>query len=79
MLPDRQKLRINELPEGYRVVGLSGRAFVVSDPRGRRTLLEQDGQNYGVTMRRSFAAQRWLRARRLDRERASNPYTRPMD
>lgn len=79
MLPDRQKLCISELPEGYRVVGLDGRAFIVRDPRGRETLLEQDGDLYGVTMRRSFAAQRRLRARRLPTETASNPYTVPMD
>jgi len=79
MLPDRQKLCINELPEGYRVVGLDGRAFVVRDPRGRETLLEQDGDLYGVTTRRSFAAQHWARARRLGAGTASTPYLRPMD
>jgi hypothetical protein len=79
MLPERQKLCINELPEGYRVVGVEGCAFVVRDPSGREMLLEQDGELYGVTMRRSFAAQFGRRARRLGRETASNPYLRPMD
>jgi hypothetical protein len=79
MLPERQKLCINELPEGYRVVGLDGCAFVVRDPRGRETLLEQDGQLYGVTTRRSFAAQHRGHAARLGSGTASSPYTIPMD
>jgi len=79
MLPDRQKLCINELPEGYRVVALDGPAFVVRDPQGRETRLEHDGQLYGVTMRRSFAAQHERRASRLGRGTASTPYLRPMD
>ena len=79
MLPERQKLCINELPEGYRVVGVDGCAFVVRDAQGRETLLEQDGHLYGVTMRRSFAAQHRPRATRLGRGTASSPYTIPMD
>ncbi len=79
MLPDRPKLCISELPEGYRVVGLDGGAFVVRDPRGRDTLLEQDGNLYGVTTRRSFAAQHRWRGTRLGNRTASSPYTNPMD
>ena len=79
MLPERQKLCITELPEGYRVVGVDGSAFVVRDAQGRETLLEQDGQLYGVTMRRSFDAQHRGRPTRLPSGTASSPYTIPMD
>jgi hypothetical protein len=79
MLPDRQKLCITELPEGYRVVGVEDCAFVVRDPRGRHCLLEQDGHLYGVTTRRNFVARRGQRSRRLPSGTASSPYTIPMD
>ena len=79
MLPDRQKLCISELPEGYRVVGVDGCSFVVRDSRGRETLLEQEGHLYGVTTRCSIAAQHGRRAARLGRGNASSPYTIPMD
>jgi len=79
MLPDRQKLYIAELPEGYRVVGLDSGAFVVRDPRGRYIVLEQDGCLTGVTTRRSLAAQWAERAPRLGAGVGANPYTIPMD
>jgi hypothetical protein len=79
MLPDRQKLCINELPDGYRVVGVDDCAFVVRDPSGRDALIEQDGHLTGVTTRPNFAAQHDRRARRLGAGMASTPYTRPMD
>jgi hypothetical protein len=79
VLPDREKLLITELPEGFRVVGVDSSGFVIRQPSGRCIVLQQDGQMTGVTTRRSFAA-RWAeRAPRLGTRTASNPYTIPMD
>jgi hypothetical protein len=79
VLPDRDKLLITELPEGYRVVGVGSNGFVVRHPRGRCIVLEQDGQLTGVTTRSRLAAPRFERAPRLGAGMASNPYTIPMD
>ena len=79
MRPQREKLRINELPEGYRLLAVEPGFFVCRDPGGRQILLEQDGHLTGVTTRRRLSAPFGERARRLGMRSASNPYTIPMD
>ena len=51
MMPDRQKLCINELPEGYRLVAIEADSFVVRKPNGEDVLIQQDGHSVGVTTR----------------------------
>jgi hypothetical protein len=76
MLPDREKLRIADLPDGYTVVGVGDGFFIVRTPGGDDIPLGQDGHLTGVTTRRSFAT---ARAGRLGAGTASAPYTDTMD
>ena len=69
MLPDRQKLRITELPEGYSVVAIEADSFVVRKPNGDAVLIPQDGHSVGVTTR--SAIQRVRHEERLGVENAA--------
>ena len=77
MLPDRQKLRITELPEGYRLVGIESDSFVVRHPSGQRLLMQQDGHLVGVTTRSTLRHMRC--PDRLSVESAVTGYRNPMD
>ncbi len=77
MLPDRHNLRITELPDGYRLVGIESGSFVVRKPNGEGFLIQQDGHEVGVTTRPSV--QPLSHAARLGADHAATPYTNPMD
>lgn len=77
MLPDRHKLRITELPEGYRLVAIESDSFVVRKPNGEALLIQQDGHLVGVTTRPTV--HHVCHARRLGADSAATPYTSPMD
>ena len=77
MLPDRQKLRITELPEGYRLIGIESDSFVVRDPSGRRLLMQQQGHLVGVTTRSTL--RNAGHPDRLSAESAVTGYRNPMD
>ena len=77
MLPDRQKLRITELPEGYRLVGIESDSFVVCDPSGRKVLMQQHGHLVGVTTRSTPRSAG--HPDRLGAESAVTGYRNPMD
>ena len=77
MLPDRHKLRINELPEGYRLVAIEADSFVVRKPNGDDVLLQQDGHSVGVTTRPTVHPA--CPESRLGVNTAVSPYTDPMD
>jgi hypothetical protein len=80
MLPSRgEKLRIAELPEGYRVVGIDEGVFIIRNPSGRDIRIEQDGHLTGVTTRRSLAARHVKHAESLGAETATTRYTSVMD
>ena len=81
-LTDQQSLRIADLPEEYRVVGVDRSAPFVRKPTGQLMRIQQDGRLIAATV----AAKGRLAARRADQEerldsgvRASNPYTSVMD
>ena len=81
-LTDQQSLRIADLPEEYRVVGVDRSAPFVRKPTGQLMRIQQDGRLTVATV----AAKGRLAARRADQEerldsgvRASNPYTSVMD
>jgi len=81
-LTDQQSVRIADLPENYRVVGVDRSAPFVRKPRGQLMRIQQDGRLIAATV----AAKGRLAARRADQEerldsgvRASNPYTSVMD
>ena len=78
----QQSVRIADLPENYRVVGVDRSAPFVRKPTGRLMRIQQDGRLTVATV----AAKGRLAARRPDPEerldsgvRASNPYTSVMD
>ena len=77
MLPDRQKLLITELPEGYRVVAIDADSFVVRKPNGEDFLIPQDGHSVGVTVRPTVHPA--CPESRLGVKAAVSPYTDPMD
>jgi hypothetical protein len=79
MLTDRQRLRMADLPEGYRVVGLDLGAFVVRNPNGQILLIQQDGHLTGVTTRRNLTAHHVKHAGRLGVGTATTHYTSVMD
>jgi hypothetical protein len=81
-LTDQQSLRIADLPENYRVVGVDRSAPFVRKPSGQLLRIQQDGRLTAATV----GAKGRLAARRGDREErldsgvmASNPYTSVMD
>ena len=81
-LTDQQSLRIAELPEHYRVVGVDRSAPFVRKPTGEIMRIQQNGRLTAATV----GARGRLAARRADQEErldsgvmASNPYTSVMD
>jgi hypothetical protein len=81
-LTDQQSLRIADLPENYRVVGVDRSAPFVRKPTGQLMRIQQNGR---LTVAAVDAKGR-LAARRADQEerlgsgvKASNPYTSVMD
>ena len=62
-LTDEQALRIAELPEDYRVVGVDGRAPLVRKPTGQILRIQKNGGLIAATI----AAKRRLADRRADR------------
>jgi hypothetical protein len=77
MLPDRQKLRITELPEGYSLLAIEADSFVVRKPNGDAVLIPQDGHSVGVTTRPTV--HHVPHDERLGAENAVTSYTDPMD
>jgi hypothetical protein len=47
-LTEQQSLRIAELPQGYRVIGVENRAPLVRKPTGRILRIQQDGRLVAV-------------------------------
>ena len=81
-LTDQQSVRIADLPENYRVVGVDRSAPFVRKPRGQLMRIQQDGRLIAATI----AAKGRLAARPVNQDerrgrgvRASNPYTSVMD
>jgi hypothetical protein len=81
-LTDQQSLRIADLPEDYRVVGVDRSAPFVRKPTGELMRVQQDGRLTAATV----AAKGRLAARRAGEEgqldggvMASTPYTSVMD
>ena len=81
-LTDQQSLRIADLPENYRVVGVDHSAPFVRKPSGQLLRIQQNGRLTAATAE----AKGRLAARRADQEErldsgvmASNPYTSVMD
>jgi hypothetical protein len=77
-LTDRQSLRIAELPEDYRVIGVDRSAPFVRKPTGQIMRIQQSGSLTAATI----AARRRLADRRADRAgrlgggvRVMTPYT----
>jgi len=77
MLPDRQKLHITELPEGYRLVAIESDSFVVRKPNGETLVVPQDGRQVGVTT--LPCVHHADKTARLGRDSAISAYTNPMD
>jgi hypothetical protein len=76
-LTDQQSLRIDELPENYRVIGADFGALFVRKPTGQILGIQQNGRLTAATV----AAKRRLdrprnRPRRLSRDMLAKPYTR---
>jgi hypothetical protein len=61
-LTDQQSLRIAELPEDYRVVGVDGSTPLVRKPTGQVLRIQQNGRLTAATI----AAKRGLAERRAD-------------
>jgi hypothetical protein len=81
-LTDQQSLRIAELPDNYRVVGVDRSAPFVRKPRGRLMRIQQNGRLTAATVEAKgrLAARRAAQEKRLDSGvKASNPYTSVMD
>ena len=81
-LTDQQSLRIADLPNSYRVVGVDHSAPFVRKPTGQLMLIQRDGRLIAATI----AAKGRLAARSVNQDerlgrgvRASNPYTSVMD
>jgi hypothetical protein len=74
-LTDQQSLRIAELPEDYRVIGVDRSAPVVRKPTGQIIRIQQNGSLAAAPV----AARRRLADRRAGRPgggvRATTPYT----
>ena len=77
-LTDQQSLRIAELPEDYRVVGVDGGAPLVRKPTGQILRIQQNGRLIAATI----AAKRRLADRRAGEParpiggvQATTPYT----
>jgi hypothetical protein len=49
-LTDQQRLRIGELPEDYRVIGVDRRAPFVRKPTGQVLRIQQDGRLIAATI-----------------------------
>ncbi|MGA2322029.1 MAG: hypothetical protein ABSG95_15065 [Solirubrobacteraceae bacterium] len=66
-LTDQQSLRIDELPEGYRVVGVDHRAPFVRKPTGQVLRIQQNGRLTAATTEAKcrLADRRAEQARRL--------------
>jgi len=80
-LTDQQSLRIADLPENYRVVGVDGSAPFVRKPTGQLLRIEQNGRLTAATVaaRRRLADRPVKRARRRGSVMATTPYTSTMD
>jgi len=80
-LTDQQSLRIADLPENYRVVGVDRSAPFVRKPTGQLMRIQQDGRLTVATVaaERRLADRRDDRTRRLTGVRATTPYTSVMD
>ena len=81
-LTDQQSLRIADLPEEYRVVGVDRSAPFVRKPTGQLMRIQQDGRLTVATVaaKGRLAARRANQAGRLDGGvMASTPYTSVMD
>ena len=76
-LSTQQSLRIAELPEDYRVVGVDGRAPLVRKPTGQVLRIQHNGRLTAATIE----AKRGLAVRRADEDRSPGgplvvtPYT----
>jgi hypothetical protein len=80
-LTDPQSLRIADLPEGYRVVGIDGSAPFVRKPTGQIVRIQQDGRLTVATIaaKRRLADHGVNQAGRLAGVRATTQYTSAMD
>jgi hypothetical protein len=81
-LTDQQSLRIADLPENYRVVGVDRSAPFVRKPTGQLMRIQQNGRLTvaAVDAKGRLAARRADQEKRLDSGvKASNPYTSVMD
>jgi len=80
-LTDQQSLRIADLPESYRVVGVDRSAPFVRKPTGQLMRIQQDGRLTVATVdaKRRLSDRRDAHERRLAGVRASTPYTSVMD
>jgi hypothetical protein len=76
-LTGRQSLRIAELPEDYRVVGVDRSAPFVRKPRGQLMRIQEDGRLTVATVadRRRLSGRQVGDTRRLGGVRATTPYT----
>jgi hypothetical protein len=78
----QQSLRIADLPENYRVVGVDRSAPFVRKPTGQLMRIQQNGRLTvaAVDAKGRLAARRADQEKRLDSGvKASNPYTSVMD
>ena len=80
-LTDQQSLRIADLPENYRVVGVDHSAPFVRKPTGQLMCIQQDGRLTVATVeaKRRLSERRGQHARALAGVRATTPYTSVMD
>ena len=79
-LTDQQSLRIADLPENYRVVGVDRSAPFVRKPTGQLMRIQPDGRLTAATIaaRHRLTDRRVARGRRLGGVRATTPYTSVM-
>jgi hypothetical protein len=76
-LTDQQSLRIAELPEDYRVVGVDGSAPLIRKPTGQLLRIQQNGRLIAATIaaKRRLADRRAGEPARLGGVLATTPYT----
>ncbi len=80
-LTEQQSLRIADLPENYRVVGVDPGAAIVRKPTGQLMRIQQNGRLTAATVatERGLSDRQDDHTRRLTGVRATTPYTSVMD
>ena len=80
-LTDQQSLRIAELPEDYRVIGVDRSTPFVRKPTGQVLRIQEDGSLIAapIAARRRLAGHRAAESEHLGGVMATTPYTSVMD